>query len=197
MVTFFTLVLAAGAGAIAFRIRGGLLSDRWKISGQLQRGVYAAIMAAVMLAAGWPWPVAGWRLALLGCAFLAAWFLGAVAFGTFGAIDAGRVEGNAVRDGFLNALRGVLYALPAAAALAGFRASLGDTHGAWMAAVMLAAGACQGLAYEAAWRIRPRHERRPTELAEFLTGACLGAGAAAACLLGNAASQPYLTGNAL
>lgn len=182
MFTVAALVLAAAVGAVAFRIRGGWWGDLWGVSGQASRAIYAVLMAGIVMCSGNPWPVDGWRLALLAVAFAAAWFLGAVVLGTLGAIDAGRREGTPLVDGLRNAARGIVYALPAAAVLAAFRAVHGDEHGAWAAGLMLFAGAMQGIMYEAAWRWRPLPRWKPTEWAEGFTGACLGLGAAAAAL---------------
>jgi len=183
----FALVAGAAVGALAFRVRGGWLGDLWGVPGQSSRLLYAALMAAVMLGAGWPWPVDGWRLALLFVAFVAAWFIGAVALGTLGSIDSGRNPDKGdgrhprLRDFAMNSLRGAAYALPAAIVLAVFRAVYGHPDAAWWAAALPLAGLLQGPAYEASWRLR-RMEQRPTELAEWLTGAALGLGAALAAL---------------
>lgn len=180
----FALIAGAAVGALGFRVRGGWWGDLWGLSGQTSRGVYAALMAAVMLAAGWPWPVGGWRLALLFLALAAAWFAGAVACGTFGAIDAGRNEHGRARDFAMNSLRGLVYALPAAAALAAFRAVHGDAGGAWWAAALPLAGLLQGPAYELAHTLRPMPHHPATVYAEFAVGGCLGAGAALAAMAG-------------
>jgi hypothetical protein len=47
------LMLPVGAcvGAVAFRVRGGLLTDRWRVGGQFQRLCYAVLMAALTLGA--------------------------------------------------------------------------------------------------------------------------------------------------
>lgn len=179
----FALIAGAVAGAAAFRVRGGWITDRRPgFSGQLQRLIYAAIMTAVMLAAGWPWPVDGWRLVLLAVTLVAAWFAGAVALGTLGAIDSGRNEGTRVRDFAMNSLRGLVYALPAAIVLAVFRAAYGDPDGAWWAAALPLAGLLQGPLYDLAHSLRPMPRHPATVYAEFAVGAALGAGAALAAL---------------
>lgn len=178
------LALAAGAclGAAAFRIRGGWITERWPgFGGQAQRMVYGAVMACVTVAAGWPWPFAPPFLPVLFAALALAWFTGAAWLGTLGAIDAGRVDGFRGRDFLWNGLRGVLYATLPAAVVAGVGMACGEPHRGWAALLMLAGGACQGVAYEAAWRLLPM-ERRPTVLAELLTGGALGSGAVAAGL---------------
>ena len=49
MQTALAMLLGAVVGALANRIRGGLLTDRWRVGGQFQRLIYAALMTAVML----------------------------------------------------------------------------------------------------------------------------------------------------
>ncbi len=176
------VLLCAGIGAVAFRVRGGLITDRRPgFSGQAQRGIYAALMAVATLAAGWPWPGEA-RGLLMFPALVLAWFTGAVAFGTFGAIDAGRNEGTALRDGLLNAVRGALYALPPALVLLAARAWWGAPW--WPALLLPAAGLLQGACYELAHRLRPMKDgHRTTTYAEWATGACLGTGAALAAFV--------------
>lgn len=171
---------AAAVGALAFRIRGGLITDRAPgFSGQLQRLIYAGLMALVTFVSGAPW-VGDWPTEIaFAAALVAAWFAGAVAFGTFGAIDAGRNEGSAARDFALNAARGALYALLPALVVGAYR-YLFDSP-LWPAALLPALGLAQGAAYEAAWRFA---RRRQTVYAEFATGAFLGAGAFLAASLG-------------
>jgi hypothetical protein len=45
------LLLGACVGSAANRIRGGFLTDRFRVGGQFQRLIYAALMAALMLGA--------------------------------------------------------------------------------------------------------------------------------------------------
>ena len=184
MLTVLSLLLAAAVGAVANRIRGGALGDRWGVRGQTSRSIYAALMTGIVLCAGNPWPVDGWRLALLGLTFVAAWFLGAVAFPTFSAIDAGRVEGERLTDGLLGSLRGALYTLPPAAVLAVFAYVFEGVDAACAAVLLPACGSLQGVLYEAAWAIWPMAKgHKPTEIAEMLTGAAMGLGAAGAAML--------------
>lgn len=171
------LALAAGAalGGLGFRIRGGLLGDRWGWPGQASRAAYAVLMAAATLIAGGAPP--GWAGAGFAAALAGAWFLGGVATGTMGAIDAGRNEGTPLGDGLRNAVRGVIYALPAAVVLAAGAARWGEDNWLWPALVLCGSGLLQGICYELAWR---RRTQRPTEWAEVATGVCLGLGAAVA-----------------
>lgn len=184
MFTAAAVMLSACLGAISFRVRGGWLGDLWGVPGQSSRLLYATILAGVVLAAGWPWPVDGWRLALLALALVAAWFAGAVALGTLGAIDSGRNEHSRPRDFAMNSLRGVVYALPAAIVLAAFRSVHGDAGGAWWAAALPLAGLLQGPAYELAHTLRPMPHHPATVYAEFAVGGCLGASAALAAMAG-------------
>jgi hypothetical protein len=170
------LVFGAVLGAIGFRIRGGMLGDRWELPGQISRLIYGIIMAAVIVVAGWPWPFG--LVALVGFWFLMvlAWFAGAVVCGTFRSIDAGRNEGSVLGDFGRNAARGIIYALPPAALLAITAAGFDQQERIGTAALLPALGAFQSMAYEGAWRLRTM-EQKPTELGEYATGALLGVGA--------------------
>ena len=179
----FVFLAAAALGALAFRIRGGLITDRVPgFSGQAQRAIYAVAMMSIMYFSGKFWPGGGFFDSyLLSTGFvvslIAAWFLGVIYMGTFKAIDAGRNEGTKLKDFFLNSLRGMLYAAPAALVL--FVWVLFSGHdGALLAPLMLAFGAMQGPAYEFGWRIKAK---QPTVVAEFITGAFLGLGASVVC----------------
>lgn len=178
------LLLCSVLGAVAFRVRGGWLGDRWGLPGQASRLIYGAIMALDAVIAGWPWPFG--KAALVGffvCLTL-AWFLGAAALGTLGAIDSGRNEHTRVRDFFMNALRGAVYALPPALLIAAVDYTLGDGVRVWTALALPVAGLLQGLCYEVAHSLWPMARgRRPTEAAEFMTGGCLGIGTALALTL--------------
>lgn len=182
LLLFSGLVFGALLGAVAFRVRGGWLGDLWDFPGQLSRLIYGAIMAVVIVVAGWPWPfgllhvIGFWGMMML------AWFVGAVAMGTLGAIDAGRVEGSGTRDFFLNAVRGMVYGLPPALllALVAWHFDMGGDR-ILAAGFIPLCGTLQSVAYEAAWRVR-RMEQRPTELAEYLTGAALGVGSVLAVI---------------
>lgn len=185
MFTVAALVLAAAVGALAFRIRGGMLGDRWGVRGQASRAIYAALMAGIVMCSGNPWPVDDWRLALFGLALVAAYFAGAALWGTFHSIDAGRVDGDARTEFWLNAARGALYALPPAIVLAALRLAHDGAPNAWAAGLMPLFGLLQSISYEVSWRLRPV-ERKPTELAEVLTGAALGLGGASAAAFGSA-----------
>ncbi len=165
------LLLSAALGALAFRVRGGLVTDRVPgFSGQAQRLIYAGLMAAVVALS---WDGEPWYATVL---LAPAWFAGAAAFGTFGAIDGGRNEGTRLGDFARNAARGALHALPAAAVLLLFGRG-------WASLLLPAAGLLQGACYELAHRLRPMPAHPATAYAEWATGACLGTGAALAAFV--------------
>lgn len=180
----FVLLLVFGAvlGAFGFRVRGGLLGDRWKLPGQVSRLLYGAIMAVVIIVAGWPWPfgllhvVGFWVLLTL------AWFAGAVICGTFQAIDAGRNEGTRWGDFGRNVARGAIYAIPPAALLVAVALAFGERDRVWSALLLPVFGTLQGICYEAAHRFWPMPRHKPTEIAEFAVGAALGVGSVLAVL---------------
>jgi hypothetical protein len=125
----------------------------------------------------------GWELAGLAAALVAAWFAGAVVMGTLGAIDSGRRDGTVAGDFWRNSLRGLVYVAPAACVLVALRFIQGAPHEAWTAGLLLIAGACQGLCYEVAHRVRPMPQYAATEWAECFTGSAMGLGAVLAVVL--------------
>lgn len=171
--------VAAVLGAVGFRVRGGWFGDLFGWPGQASRLFYGACMAACSGAAlqAWGLLAPGYWVGLV-----ALWFAGAVAFGTFGAIDAGRNEGSRLGDFFRNAGRGALYATPPALGLFGLALFSGGLPDPEAFALMPIFGLLQGPAYEFAWRRWPLADD-PTEKAEFMTGAALGLGAGLAALL--------------
>ena len=183
--TAIALMVGALLGAASFRARGGWFGDLWKWPGQVSRLAYSVVMAALVFVPGHPWPVGDWRSPAFAALLVGAWFAGAVAFGTFRSIDAGRNadgSGGRVRDFVANTVRGTLYALPPAALVAGVCAGFGEPGRAWSAAFLLLGGAMQGLCYEMAHRLRPMPRHPATVYAEFATGACMGLGAVAAAV---------------
>ena len=187
MLSALALLLGACVGAVFFRVRGGWFGDLWGWPGQASRLAYALAMSAIVVFAGMPWPINSWRLPTLACALPIAWFVGAAAFTSFGAIDGGRNtgpgEGSKFGDFLRNTIRGALYAAPPAALVAVVCGSFGADDRAWASLLMVAGGAMLGIAYELAHRLRPMAEGHPaTVYAEFAGGAFLGLGAAASGL---------------
>ena len=133
------LLFGAVLGAFGFRIRGGMLGDRWEVPGQISRLIYATIMSFVIVVAGWPWP---FGLAALGgfwFLMVLAWFAGAVVCGTFQSIDAGRNEGSVLGDLGRNVVRGIIYALPPAALLIAVALGFDEPRRVWTALLLAVA----------------------------------------------------------
>lgn len=156
--------LLVPAGAILFRVRGGL----WDLgSTTLGRAIWAVGMTALAVAASFDW----WLLLLA-----PALFVGCV-LPWWGSIDMARNEGAWLVDAVLQTARGVLWVLPAGAVL--------WWAAGWLpAALAVLPGLICAACYEAGWRIpsRTRGFARGAELGEVLFGAAIGAGLMAALL---------------
>lgn len=151
------ILLGALIGGAGFRLRGWSGFERLIGRGATTARIagWAAPLALLcVLTAPLPW----WGGPLIG---LALW-AGAIA-PWWGSLDFGRMDGTWLRDAALHALRGVVWVVPVAAAVA----LLG---GAWWCP--LAAGLLCVPAYELGYRLRPAIG---TEIGEIIFGACIGA----------------------
>jgi hypothetical protein len=145
------ILASAPAGAILFRVRGGLIPG---IGTSVSRLIWSAGMAGFAVAAH-----GDWWLASLAPVF----FLGCI-FGFPACIDLGRNEGEFRKDFALLTLRGLWFTLPCAPLLWWFG------HGWWFGFVGLA----MAVLYEAGWRLPDFKYLRQTEKGEALFGALCG-----------------------
>ena len=165
------LVVSTIVGAVGFRLRGGLFNDKIKWGATTARFVGYALPMSIMTYLCFQ-PVL-WSIPI----FVVTWWLGTI-LGWWKSIDMGRREGSFWTDFALQSIRGSIFAIPTAAALA-FLVGLSPAL-----LIMVIGGLSCGICYEIGWRLADKKSiMGGTEYGEFIFGGALGATMAIASFL--------------